>query len=198
MGTNYYLFKKINWSPSVIPALGCFENIQVEELSNGYVWNKTYYPTATELSDNFYQIIHIGKSSGGWHFALAIYPQENIKTFDDWKKIFYSEGNIIKDEYNALISPEEMCSIITEREKPDWDEQRRAELEHEELACENDFLKHKGGARRSYSTYDELLNSNSAIRGKNGLWAHKPDRYTFGTSGTYDYIVSDREGSDFA
>ena len=61
---------------------------------------------------------HIGKSSGGWCFALRIYPAENINSLTDWYWRFKRNNNIIKDEYGYEISINEMLRIITERSRP--------------------------------------------------------------------------------
>lgn len=191
MGTNYYLFKKVDWTPNIAPTVGCLndELWQVKTLANGFIWYNTYYSTAEELSANFYQVLHIGKASCGWHFALAVYPQNNIQTLDDWKALFYTKGNIIKDENGEIISPDVMYLIITERTKFGWREQDRDKHEQEELEAHKEFYKNYCMGCFCPQTYDELLNNNHAIRGKNGLWAHKPDSCTINTQGPYDYIL---------
>lgn len=61
---------------------------------------------------------HIGKSSGGWCFALRVYPAENINSLTDWYRRFKRNKSIIKDEYGYEISIDEMLRIITERSRP--------------------------------------------------------------------------------
>ena len=59
--------------------------------------------------------LHIGKSSGGWTFALHIIPEEGINSLYDWLKLFHTPGNYIQNEYDESISPGEMIKIITRR-----------------------------------------------------------------------------------
>lgn len=63
--------------------------------------------------------LHIGKSSGGWCFSLHVIPEQKLNDLDDWKQLFASPVFEIIDEYNDIISTEEMISIITERKRGD-------------------------------------------------------------------------------
>ena len=47
---------------------------------------------------------HIGKSSGGWTFALHVYPDEGINTLEDWIRIWYIKKGHIRDNYGDTIS----------------------------------------------------------------------------------------------
>lgn len=58
---------------------------------------------------------HIGKSSGGWCFALHIIPEEGINDLHDWINLWIKPEAIITDEYDTVISPMEMAKIIAER-----------------------------------------------------------------------------------
>ena len=60
------------------------------------------------------RILHIGKSSYGWHFQLRVYPNENINDLSDWKPLF--DKWPIFDEYNHPVSGTYMLSLITDRE----------------------------------------------------------------------------------
>lgn len=103
MGTNYYLFKKLD----KLPANG------ITRITNGYIFENTYYPSLDSLRDFCCEKLHVGKSSGGWRFSLCIYPKKNINTLADWKKLF--KQNIISDEYGTIIDPAEMLDVITNR-----------------------------------------------------------------------------------
>ena len=103
---------------------------------NGWVFNNRYYATVESLNDDFYQLIHIGKSSSGWRFGLCSYPTENpkfkddvmgyheyyldkpISSLDDWVELFNDPNNHIEDEYGNTISKEEMIDVITNRKPP--------------------------------------------------------------------------------
>lgn len=60
--------------------------------------------------------LHIGKSSGGWYFALHVYPEKGINDLDDWKKLLSNINIAIKNEYGESVSFKEMINIITKRE----------------------------------------------------------------------------------
>ena len=62
-----------------------------------------------------YERIHIGKSSGGWCFALRVMPEENINDLEDWKKLWWQQGAWIEDEYGAKVSVITMEKVITDR-----------------------------------------------------------------------------------
>lgn len=72
------------------------------------------------MGTNYYYLddekeLHIGKSSGGWVFAMKIHPKHNIKSYEDWKKIF-NKGVII-DEYETPLTTIKMIDIIENRTK---------------------------------------------------------------------------------
>lgn len=122
-----------------LPAsLGCYDGHEQEpiELVNGWMWHKKYYATLESLNCEYYQEIHIGKSSCGWRFSLCIYPTENprfkndehyhelyldepIESLDDWIKLFNDKHNKIYDEYDEEVTPEDMINIISKRKGHD-------------------------------------------------------------------------------
>lgn len=57
--------------------------------------------------------MHIGKSSGGWNFALNTHPENGLKTLADWQAVWALHP--IKDEYGQVITPEEMLRTVAER-----------------------------------------------------------------------------------
>lgn len=59
--------------------------------------------------------LHIGKSSGGWCFALHV--TDTIHSLDDWK-VKWVEG-VIRDEYEREYTQNEMLRIITVRSRPE-------------------------------------------------------------------------------
>ena len=64
---------------------------------------------------NHEERLHIGKSSGGWCFALATHPDKGITSLDDWRRKFAEDGIVIEDEYGQDSTPSEMIAEITER-----------------------------------------------------------------------------------
>lgn len=196
MGMNFYLERKLDFiSNEETPAsLGCSDREEVIELTNGFVWQNTYYSTIESLNKVFYQKIHIGKSSIGWHFGLCIYPECGINTLDDWIKLFRSFGNIIVDEENRELKTSEMLDRIEDRKQLEF-EKYESEDQYEKAVVENynninktiSIFKHK-----TYTNYDEILMENHACRGLNGLWRRQKDQYTSYPipDGTYDLIIS--------
>lgn len=86
MGTNYYL---------------------VEEAAHACPHCKHVTPTKRR---------HIGKSSGGWVFALRVYPELGINTLNDWELHFQKNWDCrIEDEYGDMVTLPEMMKIITQR-----------------------------------------------------------------------------------
>lgn len=61
--------------------------------------------------------LHIGKSSAGWAFGLRIHPDKGITSLDDWKKK-WSAGGQIRNEYEEVVTVEEMLDRITNRSHP--------------------------------------------------------------------------------
>lgn len=101
------------------------------------------------------EVLHIGKSSAGWVFALHVIPERGITDLDDWRALW--AAGTIKNEYGDVLTPEEMELTITERGRPrDWDAEwwRPAQL----YASEMHFH------QRNYSE-----------RGPNGLLRHQID-----------------------
>lgn len=193
MGTNYYLIRKMEYREGIPVSLGCTSaDTEVEKLTNGWVLRDTYYSTLEELSKDFTQEIHIGKSSYGWHFSLCVYPEFGINNLEDWMQLFNEPGNKIVNDYGDQISIDDMITIITVRKAPKWKDDPISIKNYEEQVIEstNEFAVHFGG--RMFSTYDEILEQNHAERGVNGLWAHKRDRFhkRGPLNSTYDYVIS--------
>lgn len=126
MGTNYYLKLKCNYNEECPTSLGISPIEVVQHLTNGYVYNNTYYKTIEDLNKDYYRIFHIGKSSYGWKFLLCTYQNhitsygytENyvdkaILNLKDWRELFNDKNNIIYDETDKIITPENMINIIT-------------------------------------------------------------------------------------
>lgn len=61
------------------------------------------------------EILHIGKSSGGWCFSLHIIPNEGIHDLADWLPLINDPGHIIKNEYDEVVEAQEMIDCITSR-----------------------------------------------------------------------------------
>jgi len=63
-----------------------------------------------------FEPLHIGKSSGGWCFALHVMPEDGINTLDDWRVLWSAPGAFIRDEYGEKVSIADMERLITKRE----------------------------------------------------------------------------------
>lgn len=113
--------------------------------------------------------IHIGKSSGGWCFALCVHPEEHINDLPDWAE--HWQNGIIKDEYDRPVTPEEMLTVITERSGRPWDEYEY------------------GNGPLQYASEESMMKSNYAQRGPNNLLRCVIGPYCVGHgSGTWDLI----------
>lgn len=119
------------------------------------------------------EILHVGKSSGGWCFALRVYPELGINTLKDWD-ILLKNGQI-KDEYGKDVSYTKMISEITERS-----------------FHKRDLSQYHYGVYPQNISWQNFLNKNHAIEGPNNLLRAKISEYCIGHGeGTWDYFVGD-------
>jgi hypothetical protein len=85
----------------------------------------------------------LGQSSGGWCFALRVYPEEGINTLDDWMVLLQRPGSGVFDELNRLIRLDALFRCIKDR----WTEPKdRGEKFYREQYAEpgpNGMLRHK-------------------------------------------------------
>lgn len=97
--------------------------------------------------------LHIGKSSGGWCFSLAIHPDEGINDLSDWIPLLQDNSNAIVNEYGDELSAESMLAVIKNRDR--------------------------GGSCTSppigYRDWQEFHQLNCSCEGPNGLLRHKLD-----------------------
>lgn len=104
--------------------------------------------------------LHIGKSSAGWCFSLHTIPELGILDLPDWQREWAKPGVIILDEYDDVLSPEEMVQEITNRSWP-----------------------HKSDRTAEY------LNANNAVEGPNNLMRHRIGPYCVSHgAGTWDCL----------
>lgn len=73
------------------------------------------------MSTNYYfescsERLHIGKASTGWVFSLHVIPELNIRSLEDWQKIWVKGGQIL-NEYNEPVTVDHMLRIITKRSR---------------------------------------------------------------------------------
>lgn len=115
------------------------------------------------------ETIHIGKSSVGWCFSLHV--TDEIKSLDDWKEIWASKSGFIKNEYDEIISVEEMLNIITNRKGI------------------NNFSKEF--SNNYYNSWSHFHRTNTSEPGPNGLLRHVVNEHCIGHGdGTWDLIYS--------
>ena len=105
MGTNYYLRRK-DKSDYILPVN---PTLILKALVEG---RKQGLNLAMDKCTETTKELHIGKKSCGWCFNLCIYPFYDIYDLEDWKKRFRSGEEEIYDEYDRLITLEEMLEII--------------------------------------------------------------------------------------
>ena len=123
--------------------------------------------------------IHIGKSSGGWCFGLHV--TDEIKSLDDWRRIFWSGDGVIRDECGQEISNHDMMNIIMERA---W-----------ERSPEETFaaIKNVRAFRDNYKSLEHFYEVNDAVPGPNNLLRHRVDGgHCIGNGdGTWDLITGE-------
>lgn len=141
-------------------------------MGTNYYWYKTPACDCCKRED---PPLHIGKSSYGWCFSLRVYPEDNIKTLDDWNVLLAKQGSYIRDEYGDEISAQELLKTITERSgKTPWNSR--------------DYTNsgwYKGEEDFHYKNHSE--------RGPKFLLRHKVDgvHCVWHGEGTYDYLIGE-------
>jgi len=93
--------------------------------TNYYYHEESPCPVCGRLNEP----LHIGKSTGGWCFALHIYPEAGVRDLKGWLRLFRCKGTYILDEYGDRVSRIAMKKIITDR-KWKGSTMNRYELEH--------------------------------------------------------------------
>lgn len=116
-----------------------------------------------------FEPLHIGKSSAGWCFSLHVAPEDGINDLDDWRKLWRQPGALIRDEYGASLSIEEMEVIITKRErKVEWDDDWwRSLFGH--YVSEADFHEQNHSERGPMGLLRSVLNDD-CIKHGDGTW----------------------------
>lgn len=119
--------------------------------------------------------LHLGKSSGGWCFALHVIPERGLNDLEDWKPLL--KKGYITDEYQKRLTYEEVLSVITDRSFPDTPEE-----------CEKKLKESSAW----YSSYKDFLKKNHAVLGPNNLVRAKVGPHcTKHGEGTWDCILGD-------
>jgi hypothetical protein len=66
-----------------------------------------------------YEPLHIGKSSGGWKFLFAPYPDLGLTSWKAWKSYLESTSSIIEDEYGQTVTLAELIELVESKQRPD-------------------------------------------------------------------------------
>ena len=138
-------------------------------VTNYYLYQKA----DSECCGRSYDPLHIGKSSGGWCFAMHVMPEDNINTLDDWRNLWATPGAYIRNEYRELVSIANMELTIAERSREkDWDSPKWWQ-DH-------------------YRSEEDFHAKNHSERGPSGLLRHAIGAYCKGHGdGTWDYMVGE-------
>ena len=113
------------------------------------------------------ETLHIGKSSGGWVFSLRVHPEHGINSLRDWYRLFRKRRNQITNEYDEVISCQDMLDVIMKRS---WHGR-------------SDTFPNKW-----YDSEEQFLRQNQAVLGPNNLLRHRENSYTKHGPGTWDLI----------
>ena len=118
-----------------------------------------YYLTKTLCKHcNSKEVLHIGKSSAGWYFLLHVIPFRGINDLEDWTPLF--DKFPISNEYDEIISKEEMMKIITERK---W----KSSFLGPSL---EDFLSHNPFAEVGINNLVRMKIGNHCLKHGKGTW----------------------------
>jgi hypothetical protein len=118
---------------------------------------------------------HIGKSSAGWCFSLHVYPPD-IKDLDDWEDLFCTDTNTIVNEYDEVLTPDQMLDIIMNRDwGVEWTKERLSSPPY------------------GYIDWKDCFRKNFAVMGPKGLMRYKIDRtHCIGHGeGTWDLCIGE-------
>lgn len=63
--------------------------------------------------------LHIGKSSGGWKFLFAPYPEHNLTTWKAWLRYLLSKDVTIRDEYGQDIHIDDFYDLVEANQRPE-------------------------------------------------------------------------------
>lgn len=66
-----------------------------------------------------FEPLHIGKSSGGWKFLFAPYPELNLTSWAAWQRHLEETSAEIVDEYGSAVSFEELRDLVESKQRPD-------------------------------------------------------------------------------
>lgn len=61
------------------------------------------------------EVLHIGKSSGGWAFGLHSIPERGLTSLEAWLDLLELPGCTIENEYGEVISAHQMRGVIKQR-----------------------------------------------------------------------------------
>lgn len=118
---------------------------------------------------------HIGKSSCGWCFSLHVRDPKNPWDDDQpadlagWIERWKEPGTKIVNEYDEVVSPDDMLSIVTERSfRPRGEE-----------------------VPFGYKSWAEFDSRNYSKEGPCGLLRHTHESCISHPDGTYDLIVGE-------
>lgn len=116
---------------------------------------------------------HIGKSSAGWCFSLRVYPEDEINSLDDWRKLFTLPGTTFRDEYGTVIAADDILSCIEDRGL--------------------DVNEKDKNVPYGYGSWERFHELNNSERGPNNLLRHRINgRHCVGHgNGTFDYIIGE-------
>lgn len=121
-------------------------------------------------------LLHIGKSSVGWCFALHVIPKENINSLEDWIELINNPQYSIINEYNNSIESYALINLIVNRKgKHNWN-----------------YFPINMYESNPIRTWEEFHRINHSEEGPNGLLRHKIYRDCIGHGeGTWDLLTGE-------
>jgi len=109
--------------------------------------------------------LHIGKSSAGWCFSMAVHPDLGLTSWNAWQSFLADKK--IRDEYGRIISLDYLRVVVEERS---W----KRPLEE---------------TPHGYASWGEFHEKNQSEPGPNNLLRHRLGSHCLGHGeGTWDYI----------
>lgn len=65
------------------------------------------------------KVVHIGKSSHGWHFHFHS-PAYDIRCADDWRLELSTPGVVIKDEEENTVTYDDFWAMVKKKQEDPW------------------------------------------------------------------------------
>lgn len=146
-----------------------------------------YYHTQVNVMERLLgkepEVLHIGKSSFGWCFSLHAIKERGLTSAGAWLKFIHEDGGKILNEYDEVVSLEELHRAICDRKG------RNSEPPFRTIkSIKGDQFEYE-----EHESFEAYCRKIGGTAGPNGLVRHKVDgRHCLANGdGTWDLIAGE-------